>query len=186
MAFIGLKISHETARLLGEIEVSGKRESSDELHITMLFLGQNVPVETLAQALVATYAITRQTPPFTVRTSLVTSFPKNDQGLVPIICRVESEPLRVLQGKVKDAFKSSGIHFSDRHPTYLPHVTLAYDDKPAVDREIPTVEWGAHELVLWGGDEGDRRLTVTFPFTLVGSEKIAQRVAQRFAVLRGS
>jgi len=179
MAFLGLKVPHETARLLGELEVPGKRESTAAYHITVLYLGKDVPIEMLAKAMVAAYGITSRTKPFTVRTSLLTCFPKGDDG-VPIICRVESDPLHELQAELKTAYQAAEVPFSDKHPEYKPHVTLAYGEEPITDRRIPVVEWGAHELVLWGGDEGDRRLVVTFPFTIEGNQVIARRVAHRF------
>ncbi len=30
--------------------------------------------------------------------------------------------------------------------------------------------WGAAEVTLWGGDDGDRRLSMVFPFTLRPSQ----------------
>lgn len=180
MAFIGIKTPHETARLLSEIEVPGKPVPMSESHITLLYLGKGIPVDVLAQAMVAAYNVTSRTRPFTVRTSLLTSFPKNDDG-VPIICRIDSDALHDLRSNLSAAFEASGIDFSKRYPDYKPHVTVAYAEDEIDEVRIPTVEWGAHELVLWGGDDGDGRLIVTFPFSLDASHEIAGRVAKRFA-----
>jgi 2'-5' RNA ligase len=180
MAFIGIKVPHETARLLSEVEVPGTRESPSSFHVTLLFLGSKVPVETLAEALKATLSVTTQTRPFTVSTSRVTAFPKGDDGF-PIICPVSSDALHDLQAKLRASYDAAGIEYSKRFPEYKPHVTLSYSEKEVEERRIPTVEWGAHECVLWGGDEGDRRLIMSFPFSIETlPPPIEERVAQRY------
>ena len=181
MAFLGLKIPHETARLLAEIECDGKREAPSSYHITLLFLGSDVPIETLAKAVVATHKVVAETRPFTVFTNRVCCFPKNEDG-VPIICRVDSDDLYDLQAKLAKAYDDVGIEYSKKYE-YKPHVTLAYSDKEIEERRIPKLEWGAHEVVLWGGDSGDNRLVVTFPLSLETSpptRAIAARVAERY------
>jgi 2'-5' RNA ligase len=180
MSMVGLRVPAETARVFSELSVPGVPEDPGFLHITMLYMGDDVPVETLAKAMTVMFGITRQTNPFTVRTSVMTCFPKNDDG-VPIICRIESEALHFLQGRIKAAFQMHGVPFSDRHPEYKPHVTLAYADEPIEDQAISTLEWGAHEVFLWGGDQADQRLIVTFPLSIDASQRLALRVAQRFA-----
>lgn len=187
MAFLGLRLPHETARLLNGIDVPGKRESLGHFHITMLHLGKEVPIEALQKALLATYEVTSRTRPFTVRTSMLSSFPKNEDG-VPVICRVDSDPLHELRAKVCRSYDVHGVEYSKKFPEYKPHVTLAWAEDEVPERRIPTVEWGAHELVLWGGDSGDTRLVMTFPFSLDEaseevSEEIATRVAKRFAAV---
>jgi 2'-5' RNA ligase len=179
MSFLGLKIPHETARLLGEIDVPGKREGAAELHVTILFLGESIPIEMLARAIVATYKVTSVTLPFIVSTSRVTSFPPGDDG-TPIICSIQSQELHTLHDKLARSLEAHGVPFSKKFPIYAPHVTLAYADEAIEDRPLPTVEWGAHELVLWGGDSNDNRLVVSFPLTLNPGLTIAQKVAQRF------
>lgn len=175
MAFVGLRVPHETARLLGEIDVPGKKESVSNLHTTVLYLGKDVPVEQIASAVTAIYEVTSNTKPFTVETSLVTSFPANPEDGIPVIARIESDPLHVLQSSLKDALKRHDVAFSDKYPEYKPHVTLAYlkDGEAPSDKSIPTVTWGVGEMILWGGDTGDNRLIVTFPFSLNGTQKAA-------------
>lgn len=183
MAFLGLQVPHETGRLLSEIDVPGERESVESFHITLLYLGEKVPMETVAKAMVVTEGVTASTTPFTVRTRLVTCFPKNEAG-VPIICRVESDALHEFRAELAAAFDREGIEYSKRFPEYKPHVTLAYSDELIFDESIPTVEWGAHESVLWAGDRADGRLTITFPFSLhapkVTSIPPERAVAARF------
>ena len=179
MAFIGCKVPHETARLLSELDVPGERESSGHFHITMLYLGDEVPIERLAKAIVATYSVTSQTRPFTVQTSRVTSFPTSNSHGYPIICRIDSDALHDLRRKIVAEFDAAGIEYDKKFPEYKPHLTLGYaENEPVEERRIPTVEWGAHELVMWGGDEADRRLVTHFPFSI--EQDMVKRVASRY------
>lgn len=177
MAFIGLAVPHPTARLLNEIDVDGDKIDVNWSHITIMYLGKEVGIEALSEAMKAAYAVTSQTKPFSVRTSRVTCFPRGDDG-VPIIARVDSDALHELRRKLESSFKERGVFFSEKYPTYKPHVTLSYSENEIEEFTIPTLEWGAHELVLWGGDEGDRRLIITFPFSM--SDKTANGVMRRY------
>jgi len=179
MAFIGLAVPHETSRLFSDVEVPGKKTEMGTYHITLLYLGKEVPIESLAEALKATYAVTSRTKPFTVRTSRVVSFPPGDDGH-PVIAMVESDALHDLRGTLEASFEALGVEFDRKYPDYRPHVTLAYGDEAVEEFRIPTVEWGAHELVLWGGDDGDKKVVIKFPFVLEPLDKTAARVADRF------
>jgi hypothetical protein len=153
----------------------------------LVYIGDDLPIDVLAEAIKATYAVTSQTRPFTVRTSRVASFPVNpdDKGGHPVIAHVESDELHVLRANLTDSFKDSGVDFNQKFPKYRPHVTLAYAPDAVEEFRIPTIEWGAHEIVLWGGDTGDQKLTVNFPFALSHSVTAADmamtdRVVERF------
>lgn len=168
MAFLGLKIPAETCRLFSDIDVPGNRVKTQTYHVTLLFLGKDLPIDVLADAVKSTYKVTSTTKPFSVRTSRVTCFPPTKDETVPIIARVESDPLHDLRDRLVKSFEVGQVAFDNTYPQFKPHVTLAYADTELEDEErIPTtIEWGAHELVLWGGDDGDKKLTATFPFTL--------------------
>lgn len=184
MAFIGLQVPHSTARLFGDIDVPGDKVPSTSMHVTLLYIGDNVEIDVLAEAVKATYAVTAATRPFTVRTSRVMSFPINpaDQEAHPVVARIESDALHDLQAGLRAAFDGAGIDYSKKFPDYKPHVTLSYAEEAVDDFRIPIIEWGAHEIVMWGGDEGDRKLTATFPLALIPPDEtaIARRVASRF------
>lgn len=179
MAFIGLAVPRETSRLFSDIEVPGQKTEIGTYHITLMYIGKEIPIEVLAEALKATYAVTSETKPFTVRTSRVVSFPPGDDGH-PVIARVESDPLHDLREALVASFNDAGVDFNQKYPDFKPHVTLSYAEEPVEEFRIPTVEWGAHELVLWGGDDGDKKLVVTFPFVLGSLDRTAARVANRF------
>jgi 2'-5' RNA ligase len=175
MAFIGLKVPHEAARLLAGIDFGdvGDRESTDFLHVTLHMLGDDVPIEALAAALKPIFEVVSKTPPFLVSTSHITTFPPNpESGVVPVIGLIDSPELHTLHSVLGKALDKAGISYSKKYPVYRPHVTLAYSKDPLVDGGIVNthlqvpVAWGAHELVLWGGDSGDNRIVVTLPFAM--------------------
>lgn len=180
MAILGIVVPHEAARLLNGLDVPGQRESTDRMHITLFYFGEGLDIEVLTQIIGVTYGVTKDTKPFTVRTNRVASFPKGDDG-VPIICPIESDALHDLRDKIKTVYEVAGVDFSNKFPEYHPHATLAYaEEEGFAEQRIPTVEWGAHELVLWGGDNGDDVLIAHFPFALGDLDKAAARVARRF------
>jgi 2'-5' RNA ligase len=151
----------------------GEREPLGQQHITLLYLGDDVPIETLAKAIVAVYSVTSKTKPFTVQTNRVTAFPPHpEHGTVPIICPIVSETLHAFQAKLKAALDHAKVEYSKTFPIYKPHVTLSYVKDPLVfvehvaDMDIPAIEWGVADIVLWGGDESDQRFSANFPLTI--------------------
>lgn len=181
MAFIGIKTPSETAKLLASYSVPGKPEPVEQSHITLIYLGKDVPIKVLAKALEATYEVTSQTQPFKVQTSMVSCFPKGEDG-VPVICPVESEALHTFRARIKAAYEAYGVPFSNKYPEYKPHVTLSYADEAISAQPIPTVEWVADQVILWGGNHGAERLVMTFPLS-TASSPVASRVALRFFAL---
>jgi 2'-5' RNA ligase len=170
MAFLGIRIPHETGRLLSKIDVPGEKTSTSEMHITLLYLGDEWPISEISKAMEAAYDIVSKTKPFTAEVNKVSHFPKNphDQDKYPIITRVESKELHELRGKLAKKFDKEGVEYSKLHPDYKPHVTLAYSEKEPEDVSFDPLEFSISEVVLWGGDHGDDRIFVTFP--LAGPE----------------
>jgi 2'-5' RNA ligase len=175
MAIVGFALPHATARILSEIEVPGTKEPVENFHITMLMLDDEAPIGAIADAMEAAYQVASRVRPFTVRVDRITSFPGNPDG-VPVICPIESPELHEVWESLKTAFDERNIGYSKKYPVFKPHVTLSYSEEPFEDRVIHPVEWGAHELVVWGGDRGDRRVVVSLPFSLL------DRVAHRYRV----
>jgi 2'-5' RNA ligase len=168
MSFIGIAVPHEISRLLASVDVPGDPKPSSSYHVTLFYLGENVPVERLSGVLPHVYGVTSTTPPFTVETSEVTSFPPKATGEVPIVARIVSSDLLRLRQALKEAFDEAGIEYSKTYPDYRPHVTLAMLEGGQRPADIPLrkVEWGVGEIVLWGGDYEDDKLIVTFPLVL--------------------
>lgn len=181
---IGLPIPAPTSRLLSDIEVPGDKTPRDHQHITLIYIGDDVPIDMLAEAIKATYAVTARTRPFTVGTSRVASFPISGDESHPVVAHIESDDLHTLRNNLVAAFDEAGVEFNKKFRTFRPHVTLAYAPDAVEEFRIPTIEWGAHEISMWGGDEGDRKLTVTFPLALNPTNAVvaamARRVVDRF------
>jgi 2'-5' RNA ligase len=177
MAIVGFAVPHETARILSEIEVPGVKEPVSNFHITVLMLDDDTSISVIADAMEAAYSVASTIRPFTARVTRVTSFPGGDDG-VPVICPVEAPELHAVWSAMKAAFDAKNVGYSRKFPEFKPHVTLSYADKP-FEAQIPVpIEWGAHELVVWGGDRGDRRIVVHLPFTLT------DRVANRYRIAK--
>ena len=174
MAFLGIAIPHDTARLLHTIEVPGDRVDVSTMHVTILYLGNDVPIQELGRAIVAAYDVVSRHRSFLLKSRKVTSFGPGDYGY-PIVCRVESPELHELRTQLRTAFDEVGVEYSDKYPTYKPHVTLSYSEEQMADKAFPHLEWAANELTLWGGDQGDDRLSCTFPFSLRPSQERTTR-----------
>jgi 2'-5' RNA ligase len=182
MALLTLKVPHDVARVWSQLEVPGDREPVGETHITLVYIGEDTPISEVAKAIEAVYSVTSQTKPFTVMTSLVTSFTKGEDG-IPIIAKIESPELVAFQAKLKAALQDAGIEFNDKFPEYKPHVTLSYlkEDEAPEDYNFPAVEWGVAEMILWGGDQGDEKLAITFPFNIIKAKEARFRAYVRLA-----
>ena len=181
MSFLGVKIPHEIGRLFSQVDYGGygKPEPTDSFHVTVAYFGEDILIEKIAQIVTSTYRVASGTKPFTVQTNRLTVFPPHPtEGTVPVICRVESDALHELHDALLRQYDVDGVEYSQTFHSYTPHVTLAYtspgdgaEDVEGLDETIPTIEWGVGELVLWGGDEGDSRISVNFPFALGPTKK---------------
>lgn len=163
MAMLGLSVPPEVCRVLEDIELPGEMEHHK--HVTIINFGDDIPISRLAAMMVAAYSVAATWRPFTVQTNLVSCFPKGKNG-VPIVGLLESESLHSLHGALCRTLDSVEIDYSKKFPVYRPHVTLSWAQDPIPDLPLPPVSWGAHELVLWGGNRGDGRVIVHLPFSL--------------------
>jgi len=183
MAALMLQVPAETARVLHELPVPGNKEHGDP-HITVMYLGKDLPIERIGEMLPVIYEVTSKTQPFSVTTSHVTNFPGGDDG-VPVIAQIDSPALHRFRDKLTQAFEAADIHYDNKFPEFKPHTTLAYDPDPdtEVDFEIPKVTWGVAALTLWGADRGTGRLLVQFPLSL-SQGKVAGSGFRREALYR--
>jgi len=168
MAFLGIRIPHETGRLLSKIDVPGEKVSVSEMHITLLYFGDEWPISEISKSLEAAYSVISETQPFLVKMDKVTHFSKSPEGKFPIITRVESKDLHKMRDALARKFDKEKIEFSKIHKDYKPHITLSYCEEEPEDVGFHPVEFAVQEIVLWGGDHGDDRIFVTFP--LAGPE----------------
>jgi 2'-5' RNA ligase len=166
MAALMLQVPEETARVLREIPVPGEPERH-EPHVTVIFLGKDVPIDQISAIVPPVYEVASQTMPFSVSTSHVSNFEPGEDG-VPVIARIDSPALHRFRDDLCAALDDADFPYDKKFPEYKPHTTLAYAPDPdtVVDLDIPEVTWGAHELVLWGSNRGTGRLVVKFPLSL--------------------
>lgn len=183
MSFLCVRLPVDVARVLSTIDVPGTREDPGFFHLTLVYFGDNLPIEAIAKATIATFEVAQRTNPFLLRTSRITCFDNHGDGC-PVICAIESPPLHALHNDLRSTFDRHEVEYSKKWPEYKPHVTLAYSPTPIEDRAIPSLEWGCTELLLCGGEEADQRISVNFPLAL----SLSQRVARRYqiAATRGS
>lgn len=184
MAFIGLRVPADAARLLESHDVPGDRLSASDMHVTILYLGKGVPILALAKAMVASFGVASRTPPISLVVDRVTNFPVGNDGW-PLICRLSSPELQNLNADLKAEFTRLGLPFNNKWPDFKPHVTMSYlrDPQPdgfVFDSPLPgPLPFVVHELTIWGGDDGDGRIHVNIPFVLSPIQRMASRLASR-------
>ncbi len=158
--------------------VPGIVEPREHYHITLLYLGSEVPIETVSQALVVAYRVSETTRPIPLMIDEISSFPKGDDG-VPIICQVKSPELHKLWNDLCMAFDDAKVPYSKKFPIYKPHITLSYSDKPLKDKlEVGPFDWVSYEMVLWSGDSGDDEVAITIPFSFPSKEAMLRKLVQ--------
>lgn len=169
MAFLGIRINHDIGRLLSNIKIPGDKENVSDYHITLLCFEDNLPISEISQALEATYDIISDIKPFLVQIDSVSCFPKRENKPCPIVTRVKSDELHDLRDKLAKEFDKNKIDYSKVFKDFKPHITLAYHNEEIEEFKFDKLEFSVSEIVLWGGDNGDDRVFITFP--LKGPEK---------------
>ena len=170
MAFIGIKLPHETARLLWQLDYGewGQKEPVDHAHITIMYLGDNVSTKILTKCIQPLLDITEKTTSFAVQTDQISTFPGDKK--IPIICPIKSPQLFKLRNNIWESFDKNKISYDKTYTKFKPHVTLEYTEEKSahgkVKLEFPTITWGVSEITLWGGDSGDERIIMTFPLSV--------------------
>ncbi len=163
MAFIGVKVPAEVATSLSHFNVPGEKVTEDEMHVTLLYLGNNIPMPEVLQATMACYLTTKKWVPFTAVTRRITTFPGSD-GKIPVIAKVLCPELHRLNDALKKSLSAMEIEYSKKFPEFKPHITLSYSTEEMKDVRIQQHEWQIQELVIWGGDHGEERIAITLPF----------------------
>lgn len=163
MAFLGLKVPHEVGRLFREIEIPGDKVAESDYHVTILCFDDEWPISEIAKAMEATFDVLNKFEPFHMETSVVTCFPKREDNPVPIIAKMKSKELMKLSDALRKEFDKQKIEYSKIFKDFKPHMTLSYAEDEIKDRKISPIEFFVHEIVLWGGDNGDDRIFITFP-----------------------
>lgn len=175
MSILLIRPPADIAQVLSRISVPGTLEDSAGYHITMVYFGDDVPVDQVLKAVDVTHRVISKYRPFVVSTSLVTTFPKGDDGSIPVICKVKSPELVKLRAELIAEYEAAGVNYNTKFPKYNPHLTLSYSQDPVEDMDIPKISWGCADIAMWAGDTGEDRFSVKFPLTLGLEDRIAQR-----------
>ncbi len=172
MAFIGIKIPADVARLFRGLDLPGVRVAESEFHITVLMFEENWPIREVGKAMEASFEVLKDTEPFQVSVDKVTCFPKREDHPVPLIAKIVSKELQKVNKDLKKQFDKDDVEYSKTFKDFKPHVTLSYADEEikAIDIE-PKIEFTVTELILWGGDNGDDRIFITFPLKGIAVKK---------------
>lgn len=136
MAFLGIRVQQDVARLISNIEVVGNKEPPSSYHITLLCFEDCWPIHEVAKGLEAAYDVVSKFEPFLVKAKKVSHFPKREDNPIPIIAPIESKELDDLHKKLAKAFDSDKIEFKKTFKDYKPHITLAYSDDEFDDFKI--------------------------------------------------
>jgi 2'-5' RNA ligase len=156
MAMIGIRVPEEAAEKLAGVPVpEGKRITKEEMHVTMVYLGSQVPVIASLGAAIGVHTVARKWKPFKVHAAILTSFQGSEEdGSTPIIVRIVSEELMRFREEVRKSMDKMSIPYSNKWPDYKPHVTLTYTkEKVNQPRRIDAISWDVKEIVVWAGEE---------------------------------
>lgn len=173
MAFLGIRITNEIGRLLKGVEVPGIPETPSEYHISILIFDKDLPIKTISKTLTAAYEVISEFKSFLVKVNTVGCFPAREGKPLPIIAHVKSEALHELRKKLCKKFDKEGIKYDKTFKEFKPHITLAYyeHEKEINNFKIDPMEFSVNEVVLWGGDNGDDKVFITFPLKSPESHK---------------
>jgi len=163
MAFIGIRVPHECGRLFSKIEVPGEKTSVSEMHITLLYFGDNWPISEISKSIEVAYNALSEFSPFLITTNQVSCFSPSPDGKYPIITKIQSADLQKLRKKLANQFDKNNIEYSKVHKEYKPHITLSYAEDKINKIDFHPIEFMVNEVVLWCGDHGDDRLFTVFP-----------------------
>src|ERR1700722_2360265 len=109
MAYVGISVPVECGRLLSKINVAGEKADTLDLHITLLYFGNDDQIADVSKAIEIVYDVISKTHPFTVNMRKASHFPKNKDGKFHIICRVRSPELHALRNALAEEFDKHGI-----------------------------------------------------------------------------
>lgn len=153
MALLCIQVPSKIAHSLGEIQVPGTIVPDREKHISLVFIEEGAPIETLSKVIIASYKVATQTQPFSVGVSELTCFPDGPDG-VPVIAKVQSPELHAFRKALCRGLDQAKVEYSKVYKEYKPHVTLSYSTSPVKSSEVGPFKWTIKEITLWGDDGG--------------------------------
>lgn len=165
MAMVALKIPYDVASILEGVGPPGDNHAASDMHVTILYLGDDVNIPRLGLAMVAVQKVAAETESFLLSVNRVDSFPENN-GSIPIIAPIDSPPLHKFHDALRSSMDECGVWYSTKWKEYKPHVTLSYAkdvDFKNASLNFP-ITWGVCEVNIYGGNEMGDGVNVTIPF----------------------
>ena len=178
---IGIRVPVEVGRVLEQQEVPGEPHSASDMHITVLYVDKASPILDVAKTMIAAYAITSKNRPFQITIQDISSFPRNPDDGLPVICFIDSPELQAIHYALKDEFDRLQIPYRHKYPEYKPHVTLSYvkEETPegyTFSSSLPgPVSFTVYELSIMGYPD-DAHVRVELPLSLTMEDRIASRL----------
>lgn len=96
----------------------------DDLHVTLVYLGKNIPSEVWQRAVKVARQVAADQAPLAGQVGGIGAFPEGEDG-VPVFVPVDVPGLEVLRQRLAAALDAAGIEYAANHG-YTPHVTLRY------------------------------------------------------------
>jgi 2'-5' RNA ligase len=168
MAMLAVTLSPDISRLFQEFDLDIEKDPSN--HITMFYLGDDLPMAKVLKIIPVIYDLTKKLKPFTASVSSFECFPSSD--LYPVIAKVKSSDLLKLRAKIKNLFVDKKIKFDNKFPTYQPHITLGYSENKIKNTKFPKIEFAISQISLYAGDNSDSKLFINFPLTITKSSEL--------------
>lgn len=145
-------------RLREQHGLRGRLLPRERLHVTLHYLGEyaGVPPTLLAQARAAAQALRAE--PFELRFDQAGSFSGNPRAR-PLVLRGDAQCQQALHRLRQALLQALGRHgvAARAEAAYVPHMTLAYDERLLPLQAVPEVAWTVRELVLVRSLQGQGR-----------------------------
>ncbi|SAK58715.1 2'-5' RNA ligase [Caballeronia temeraria] len=160
------RIADLAARLRIEHKLKARASPADRLHVTLHYLGAfaGVPADIAAQACAAASRIAL--PPVEVTLDRIESFSGRRAKHPLVLLGDVTGPLDALEHALGAALESASIPLK-RHPHFIPHVTLLYDEHRVPRQQVEPIAWTAREFALVRSLLGQSRYEVLARWPLV-------------------
>lgn len=156
MALISIKANSVEQACFRELDVPGEKVDPTSYHITLVYLGDNYPVDLFYKACQVVSSVVNRANPFTVEFNYVSWFPRK-KGKHAIVMPGHATELQDLQANIQKALDIAQLPYSKDFKMYKPHLTLSYSEEtPSRDLTvgIPFMV-DANQVTMWPTDDGD-------------------------------
>ena len=186
MTFLHLPIPSNISEILQSIPLSGKIVRADPSdHCTLMYFEDDMDLDYALKIIPIVANITSKTKPFIINFSKFSSFPSGKYG-TPIVCILKSPELIKLRTEIKNAFEDNDIDFSNKFPSFKPHITLGYYEEEHSGK-FNEVAFPVNKIIfeLNSDNKEKETLKVEFPFgnTIKYSEALLDHISGHFEKL---